>query len=86
MVEDDEVDAAVQGVGQVDEVLEGAAEAVELADDELVAGAQNEQGLVQLGSAGEFPGGLVDELFDAAGGAQGVLWASGCWSRVDTRP
>ena len=51
LVEHHQVDAAVaEGLGQLDQVLERAAESVELGDDELVAGAvSGQQCFVELG-------------------------------------
>jgi hypothetical protein len=73
LVQDDEVDAALlQLLGQGDEVFQGAAEPVELGEHQLVALAQDEQGLVEFGTAGEFPGRLVDEDLFVAGGFEGV--------------
>ena len=88
MVEDDQVDAAAfQVAGQLEEVFEGAAKAVELGDHELVAGSVGrEQGLVQLRAAGELAGGLVGEDLVAARRRKGVVLGSRCWSRVETRP
>ncbi len=78
LVEDDQVDtAALKILGQLDEVLEGTPEPVELGDDQLVAGPGDEEGLVEFGPAGEAPGGLVEMDLVAAGGAQRVMLAVG---------
>ncbi|SFL19054.1 hypothetical protein SAMN05216275_16714 [Streptosporangium canum] len=62
LVEDDETDtASLEFLRQLDEVFQGAAEPVEFGDHELVALACDEEGLVELGPAGEFPAGLVGD-------------------------
>jgi uncharacterized membrane protein YraQ (UPF0718 family) len=59
-------------------VLERAAEAVELGDDELVAGAGgDQQRLVELRARGEFAAGLVDEHLVATGRGERVVLAVG---------
>jgi hypothetical protein len=74
LVEHDQIDAAgLKVLGQLDEVLQGAAEAVEFGDDELAAFAGDEEGLVELGPAGELAGRLVGEDLFTPRGFQGVL-------------
>jgi hypothetical protein len=75
LVEHDEVDAAVlKELGELDQVIERAAKSVELGDDQLVASAVcRQQRLVQLRTARELPGDLVDEH----------LITAGCLERVD---
>jgi len=75
LVEDDQIDAAgVQILGQVDEVLEGSSESVELGDDELVTFAAGDgQCLLELRPAGQFPGSMVDEDLVAAGRGERVV-------------
>lgn len=63
---------ALQVLGQVDEVLQGASEAVEFGDHQLIPRPQHPQRLVELGPAGELSGGLVGEDPLAAGRSQGV--------------
>ena len=60
-------------LGQLDQVLQGAAEPVELGDHQLVPARLRQQGLVELGRRGELAGGLVDEDLVAAGGGEGVV-------------
>jgi hypothetical protein len=88
LVEHDQVDAALlQSGGQLDEVLQGTAEPVELGDDELIAAAvRNEQRLVELRSAGKFAGRLVEEDLLAAGRSQGVVLGAWVLVAVETRP
>lgn len=53
-------------------MLEGAAEAVELGDDEFVVDALgDEQRLVELWTAGKLAAGVVDEDLIAVGGGEG---------------
>ena len=63
--------------GQGDQVLEGAAKAVELGDHQLVAGAGDTQRVVERRPSGQLAAGLVDEDFVAAGGFEGVVLAVG---------
>ena len=62
----------LQLVRQLDEVLQGAAEPVELGDHQLVPRPQRPQRLVELGPAGELPGGDVGEDPLAAGAGESV--------------
>lgn len=57
---------------EFEQVLERAAEAIELGDHELVSGASGEQGLVELRAAGELAARVVDEHLLAAGGRKRV--------------
>ena len=78
LVEDDEVDLlGLQLLGQRHQMLEGAPEAIELRDDELVPLARDPQDLVELWPAGELAAGLVDEDLVATGGLQSVVLAVG---------
>ena len=90
LVEDHQVHASVlEGVGQFDEVFEGAAEPVELGDNQLISGPVGyQQRLVEFGPGGEFAGGGVEEGLFASGGGECVVLGFGgvCWSRVETRP
>ena len=81
-------DAALGKPGDgVDQVAQGAAEPVELGDDQLVTGAVGgQEGLVQFWAARELARRLVDEDLLAAGGSERVVLRFGCWSRVETRP
>ena len=58
-------------------MLEGPAEPVEFGDDELVAVPSGAKGVVQVGAAGEFAAGFVDEYRLAAGCAKGVVLSLG---------
>ncbi len=74
LVEHDQVDAlGLQPLGQLDEVLQGAAEPVELGHHELVAIAGDQEGFVEFGASGELAGRLVGEDLLAAGRAERVL-------------
>jgi hypothetical protein len=84
LVEDDQVDpAGPEFVGETDRVLERATKAVELGDEELVATSRDQQGLVQFRPAGELAGGPINSQ---PAPRRASSWASGLWSRVDTRP
>src|SRR5262249_44669427 len=87
LVEHHQVHAALlQAVGQTDQVLQGAAEAVELGDHEVVTLAGDHQRLVERWPAGPLAGGPVGEHLSASGGPRASCWAAGFWSRVETRP
>ena len=75
LVKHDEVDAAaLEPLGELDQVLERAAESVEFGDHELVAGAVGcGERFVELGASRELPGGRVDEGLVAAGGRERVV-------------
>jgi hypothetical protein len=87
LVEYDQVDVAGgELAGELDQVAHRAADAVELGDDQLVAGAQVVQGAVELGAAGESaaaPWSTKTRAQPARWSASS--WAWGCWSRVETR-
>jgi len=75
----------MEHAGGLDEVSPGAPEPVELGDHQLVPGAGAQQCLVKLGSPGELAGGLLDKHRLAVAATRASYWASGCWSRVETR-
>jgi len=62
----------VEVVGERQQILDGAAEPVELPDDEGVAGAQVVEGRGQAGAVGLPGGDLLLEDAEASGGVQGV--------------
>ncbi|WTQ07895.1 hypothetical protein OG572_01160 [Streptomyces virginiae] len=68
-------------LGQLDEVLQRAAEAVELGDHELVAFAGDEKGFVEFEAASKLAGHLVCEDLLAASRAECVLLGFGVPSR-----
>jgi hypothetical protein len=72
---------------EFDQVLERAAEPVELGDHDLVAGAVGgEQRLVQLGAARESARRLVDEDLVAAGSVERVVLRFGVLVAGGERP
>jgi hypothetical protein len=81
-----EPDATVGESGDgVDQMPEGAAEAVEFPDDQGIAGAQLVQKLLQTGSVAAGAAGGLGEDPVAAGALRGVHLGLGCWSVVETR-
>ena len=93
LIEHHQVDLlGAQLVGQLDQVLQRAAEPVELGHHKMIPGPEPAQGLVELGPAGELAGSLVGEDAFAAGRAQrvglglGVLVAGGDPRVADPNP
>jgi hypothetical protein len=81
-----EPDAAVGEAGDgVDQVPQGAAEAVEFPDDQGVAGPQLVQELGEGGAVAAGAAGGLGEDPVAAGSREGVDLELGCWSVVETR-
>jgi hypothetical protein len=69
----------------VDQVPQGAAKAVELPDDQGVAGPQLVQDLLEGGAVGAAAAGGLGERSIAADTLQASTWSWGCWSEVETR-
>jgi hypothetical protein len=81
-----EPDAAVGEVGDgVDQVAQGAAEAIKLPHHEGVAGAQLVEQLGEDRAVGGGAAGGLGEDAVAAGDGEGVDLELGCWSVVETR-
>jgi hypothetical protein len=81
-----EPDAAVGEAGDgVDQVPQGAAEAVQFPDNQGVARAQLVQDLFEDWAVGAGAAGGLGEHPVAAGAFQGVDLKLGCWSVVETR-
>src|SRR5215218_10659580 len=81
-----EPDPAVGQAGDgVDQVPQGAAEAVELPDDQGVAGPKLVQDLLEGGAVVAGAAGGLGEHPVAAGRSEGVDLELGCWSVVETR-
>jgi hypothetical protein len=81
-----EADATVGQPGDgVDQVAQGAAEPVELPDDQGVAGAELVQDLLEDRAVGRGAAGGLDEDPVAAGALERVDLQAGCWSVVETR-
>jgi hypothetical protein len=86
LLEAAEPDAAVGQVGDgVDQVAQGAAEAIQLPHHEGVAGAQLVEQLGEGRAVGAGAAGGLAEDPIAAGALQGVDLELGCWSVVETR-
>jgi hypothetical protein len=79
LVEHDQVDpAGLKEFGELDQMLERAAETVELGDAELVAGAfGDQQRLVQLWASSELAAGVFDEDPLASASVEGVVLSFG---------
>lgn len=75
LVQDDQVHTAVlERLGQLDHVLEGAAELVELGNYQLALGSVGyQQRLAQLGPGGGLAGCFVDEDLSARGSGERVV-------------
>jgi hypothetical protein len=85
LLEAAEPDAALSQPGDgVDQVAQGAAEAVEFPDDQGVAGAQLVQDLGEGGRSGRAPLAVSTNTREQPAAFSASTWSCGCWS-VETR-
>lgn len=83
LVEDHQVHPARGGlVGQVDQVLQGAAQPVQFCDDELVAQPSG----IASGRRASLLDAVSRNTFSHPAVCRASCGDSGCWSRVETRP